>query len=415
MGSQRCKGTRDLLPEDMRRFRLIEDIFRSCCRSWGYHEVRTPTLEYLHLFTATGTLTPSRLSKVYSFLDWDGWSGERVVLRPDGTIPLARLFIDNLADQKLARLFYVTNIFVFEETGTETREQWQCGAEFLGSAEPIADAEIIFLATEIVRSLGFGDVKLSLSHAGIVKALLKQLDLSADDEVKVLNQILEGNWQAFTHGKAIEHPSGELLLQLLKVRGESSSFVRNFRALSSRVSPEVKANVENFVSVTELLDSLGCPYEINLSWVHGFEYYTGVCFQFLIQNKKVGGGGRYDSLIALMDGGNVPACGFALYMDSLMSLMPVEWGTKAERGVMIRWERETVSAIRTCFYLAQALRRAGYIVEMDVGGAQTSQWRWLITVKGGGLLPFVVFDQVNNKTKKAASSLEVLNLVGGLV
>jgi len=131
----------DLLPEEMLRFRRIEDVFRTCCRNWGYQEVRTPTLEYLHLFTATGTLTASMLSKVYSFLDWDGWSGERVVLRPDGTIPVVRLYIDNLSGQELARLFYVTNIFAFEGTGKKNRERWQCGAEFFGGAKFAPDVE----------------------------------------------------------------------------------------------------------------------------------------------------------------------------------------------------------------------------------------------------------------------------------
>ena len=105
MRVQRCKGTRDLSPGDMENFRLIEGVFRGSCRKWGYEEVRTPTLEYLHLFTTTGTLTPGMLSKVYSFLDWDGWSGERVVLRPDGTIPVVRLYIDSMAEKKLAKLF----------------------------------------------------------------------------------------------------------------------------------------------------------------------------------------------------------------------------------------------------------------------------------------------------------------------
>ena len=69
---QKCKGSRDLSPEEMGRFRFIEGAFRECCLRWGYGEVRTPILEYLHLFTSTGTLTPSLLGKVYSFLDWDG-------------------------------------------------------------------------------------------------------------------------------------------------------------------------------------------------------------------------------------------------------------------------------------------------------------------------------------------------------
>src|SRR4030043_1670778 len=119
MKIQRCKGMRDLSPEEMTVFRLVEGSCRDCFLKWGYREVRTPTIEYLHLFTSAGTLTPGMLGKVYSFLDWDGWSGERVVLRPDGTIPVARMYIDSLAQQKPARLFYVTSIFSFEETGKE--------------------------------------------------------------------------------------------------------------------------------------------------------------------------------------------------------------------------------------------------------------------------------------------------------
>ena len=143
MRVQRCKGTRDLSPDEMSRFRLIEEAFRDRCLRWGYREVRTPTIEYLHLFTSAGTLTPSMLERVYSFLDWDGWSGERVVLRPDGTIPIARLYIDTMAGQGLARLFYVTNTFVFEETGRKNRERWQCGTELIGVNTPASDAELI--------------------------------------------------------------------------------------------------------------------------------------------------------------------------------------------------------------------------------------------------------------------------------
>jgi histidyl-tRNA synthetase len=88
--TQRSKGMRDLLPAEMRAFRRVEDAFRAAASRWGYEEIRTPTIETYSLFTAAGALTPQMLSRVYSFLDWDGWSGERVVLRPDSTIPVAR-------------------------------------------------------------------------------------------------------------------------------------------------------------------------------------------------------------------------------------------------------------------------------------------------------------------------------------
>src|SRR5271157_2552005 len=155
MRVQKCKGTSDLSIEEMRRFRIIEGAFRDSCYKWGYQEVRTPTIEYLHLFTSTGTLTPGTLSKVYSFLDWDGWSGERVVLRPEGTIPTVRLYIDNMADKKSARLFYVINTFIFEETGRQNREKWQCGVELIGSDSISADVELMTLSLEVLKKLGF--------------------------------------------------------------------------------------------------------------------------------------------------------------------------------------------------------------------------------------------------------------------
>ncbi len=162
MKVQRCKGTRDLSPEEMTRFRLIEGVFRDCCLKWGYQEVKTPTIEYLHLFTSAGTLTSSMLGRVYSFLDWDGWSGERVVLRPDGTIPIARLYIDTMKGKGLAKLFYVTNTFIFEETGKKTRERWQCGTELIGVSSSLSDAELVLLALEVLQKLGLKDIELRL-------------------------------------------------------------------------------------------------------------------------------------------------------------------------------------------------------------------------------------------------------------
>ncbi|MDH5364695.1 MAG: ATP phosphoribosyltransferase regulatory subunit, partial [Dehalococcoidia bacterium] len=227
MESKKCKGMRDLLPEDMVRFRHIEDAFRNCCGKYGYQEVRTPTLEYLHLFTAAGTLTPSMLGKVYSFLDWNGWSGERVVLRPDGTIPVARLYINNLSEHEIAKLFYVTNIFAFEETGRENRERWQCGAEFLGGTKLAADAEIISLVKEVVHKLGLANIRLQLSHAGLVKALIKELKLGRGEEAKVTSRVLDGDWQALMEAKSTRPELDKLLPLLLSLKGKSSGFLQN--------------------------------------------------------------------------------------------------------------------------------------------------------------------------------------------
>jgi histidyl-tRNA synthetase len=411
MKNQKCKGMQDLLPEDMLRFRHIEDTFRTCCRNWGYQEVRTPTLEYLYLFTATGTLTPGMLSKVYSFLDWDGWSGERVVLRPDGTIPVARLYIDNLSGQELARLFYVTNIFAFEGTGRENRERWQCGAEFFGGAQLAPDVEIILLAEEVIRRLGIRNVKLQLSHAGLVKALLKEFKLSPAEEAKMTDRILEGDWQALTKAKSISPEIGRLRAALLGLKGKSSSFLHNVRASFPKASQDFKSSLEDFLSITTLLDNLGCSYEIDIAAIHGFEYYTGICFQFLAVGEKVGGGGRYDRLVPLMNGEDITACGFALYADRLMKLLPLGKKKKGKSGILVKGRELTPEIVKTCFTLAESLRDAGHAAELDFTGREESNYRWVVLVSGKKPSPFVLKDCVQRRRREVASVAKILKVV----
>jgi histidyl-tRNA synthetase len=411
MKNQKCKGMQDLLPEDMLRFRRIEDTFRTCCRSWGYQEVRTPTLEYLYLFTATGTLTPSMLSKVYSFLDWDGWSGERVVLRPDGTIPVARLYIDNLSGQELARLFYVTNIFAFEGTGKENRERWQCGAEFFGGAKFAPDIEIILLAEEVIRRLGISNVRLQLSHAGLVKALLKEFKLSPGEEAKMTSRILEGNWQALTKAKSTNPEVEGLVAALLGLKGKSSSFLHNVRASFPKASQDFKSSLEDLLNITTLLDNLGCRYEIDIAAMHGFEYYTGICFQFLAAGEKIGGGGRYDKLVPLMNGQDIPACGFALYVDPLMKLLPLEKAKKGKSGILVKGKELTPEIVKTCFTVAESLRDAGHPAELDFTGREESNYRWVVLVSGKEPSQFVLTDCIQKRQREVASLADILKVV----
>jgi histidyl-tRNA synthetase len=410
MASQKCKGARDLLAKDTEAFRYIEDIFRKSCLRWGYQEVRTPTLEYLHLFTAAGTLTPNMLSKVYSFLDWDGWSGERVVLRPDGTIPVARLYIENLSQQEIARLFYVANVFAFEETGKENRERWQCGVELIGSDKPASDVELILLAIETLRGLNIGDVQIQLSHAGVLKALLKELKLEADKEIRLLDQVFDGNWQALMETKPSNSDIGRLISLLLDLRGKTSGFLENLKALP-QISVAMKSALDNFSEIASFLDALSCNYQIDITSTRGFEYYTGLCFQFSAKGEKIGSGGRYDNLIPLIGGKNTPACGFALYADSIIDLIQPQAKRKTEQGILVRCDKMTPDSIRTSFQLAQSLRQAGYATELDFSGRQANQ-HWIIDVQEKPP-PFLVINQAQNQKKEASSIVEAVKMVGG--
>lgn len=409
MRVQRCKGSRDLSPEEMIRFRFIEEAFRGCCLKWGYEEVKTPTLEYLHLFTSTGTLTPGMLGKVYSFLDWDGWSGERVVLRPDGTIPVARLYIDSMEDKGLAKLFYVTNIFMFEETGKETRERWQGGAELIGVSSPLADIELIILALEVLKKVGLGDIELKLFHVGLIRGLLLGLGLSPEEQAKVFDQILDGDVEALARIKPGKPELDEALSLLLGLKGKSSGFLKNFKGLFTQNLPELDSSLDNFISIVDLLEALGYNYQIDIASGRGFEYYTGMIFQLFMGKEKIGGGGRYDVLIPLMGGRNVPASGFALYFDRLMNLVkPATSAQPLAQRILIKPEPE---AIKQGFNMASCLREAGYVAEFKLEGQEPANLRWMLEVRSKAPL-FMLTDRLNNKRFEAQTASEVLVLLG---
>ena len=408
MGLQRCKGTRDLSPEEMRRFRFIEEAFRGCCLKWGYGEIKTPTLEYLHLFTSTGTLTPSMLGKVYSFLDWDGWSGERVVLRPDGTIPVARLYIDSMEGKGLAKLFYVTNLFIFEETGKETREKWQGGVELIGAGSPLADVELVLLALEVLKRVGVEDVVLKLSHMGLIRGLLLKLGLSPEEQAKIFDQILDGGVGVLAGVKSGKPELDKALSLLLDLKGKSSGFLKNFKLLFTQSLPELKPSLDNFISIADLLESLGHNYQIDLASGRGFEYYTGVIFQLSKAKRIIGGGGRYDALIPLMGGKNIPASGFALYFDHLMNLVkPATLAKPLAQGVLIDAEPK---AIKQGFDMVSRLHEAGYVAEFELEAKEPAEFGWRLNIRSKAPL-FVLTDQTKQRRFEAQTADEVLALL----
>lgn len=410
MEPQRCKGSRDLLSEDMARFRHIEEAFRSCCLGWGYKEIRTPTLEYLHLFTSTGTLTPSMLNKVYSFLDWDGWSGERVVLRPEGTIPAARLYIENLPQSCPTKLFYVENIFSFEETGKESRERWQCGAELIGSSKPATDVELMLLALETLEKLGIKGVELYLSHAGLIKALLEGLGLTPAEQSQIFDRILDGDKEVV--GKIIKAKPqlGDSLSLLFELRGKSSAFLKNLKASLMTISPDLEPGIDDFIAITELLTTLGREYQIDITSGKGFEYYTGIIFQFYLSGRKIGGGGRYNDLIPLLGGGDIPASGFALYADQLMNIISLK-ENKAQM-VLVQSEIDTAKGAKLSFEVARLLREAGYVAELDQGYKGVTEHRWLLRIQDKkGEPPLLLTDQASGKSVGANSATEILGIL----
>lgn len=357
----RARGMRDMLPADMARFRRIEAAFRDVCLGWGYEEIRTPTIEHLYLFTQAGTLSPQMLDRVYSFLDYDGWTGERVVLRPDSTIPAVRLFAEQMTDRVGARLFYVQSVLRFDPAD-DSREDWQCGVELLGDTYPHGDVELILMARETLDRLELR-TRIKLSHPGIVRSLLDKAGLSLAEQTAVYDSVLAGDLSVLDSVEA-RLPGSASIRALLARDGQGPAFVQNLQTVLAPAVPEVAAPLRELGVVSETLDGMGIAHEISPLLVRNFEYYTGPVFHIFSGETKVGGGGRYDQLAGLVGGRPVPASGFAIEMDAVAPLL----GTAAEPGIPVTVRCSDPAHLGKAFALAVALRAASAAVRVTTGG-----------------------------------------------
>jgi histidyl-tRNA synthetase len=410
MQIERCKGCQDLTAEEMLRFRSVEAAFQETSKSYGYSEVRTPTLEYLYLFTSAGTLTPGMLRRVYSFLDWDGWGGERVVLKPDATIPVARFYIDRLSQREQpARLSYVTNTFIFEETGTKARERWQCGAELIGAGSSMADVELVGMACDSVKKMGLNNIELKLSHAGLIRSILSGLGLSHSEQDTVFDRILDGEMEIINRMQAEKPQAVEAFKLLIGTKGSSAGFLKNLRALFAVDIPGVEAALEDFIATIDLLEAMGVAYQIDFSSGKGFEYYTGFIFRLFAEGVNVGGGGRYDRLVGMMGGKDVPAGGFALYIDRLAHLINID-SVYVPVSQRIRLDVE-FSAMKEAARMAELLRKAGWIVMFALQGTKAQNCGWEVEVRSSAP-QLTVLNCGSGEKNVCESPEEVLVIVG---
>ena len=410
MRIERCKGCNDLNAQDMLRFRSVEAAFLETARSYGYDEVRTPTLEYLYLFTLAGTLTSGMLRRVYSFLDWDGWSGERVVLKPDTTIPTARFYIEQMQQQKYpARLSYVTNSFVFEETGTKARERWQCGAELIGDNGDAVDAELIAFACDAVKRMGLDKIEVKLSHVGLIRGLLSSFGLDYGEQSAILSRILDGETSVLENMHTDKPKAVETLKLLLSTTGNSANFLKNMRAIFAADIPEVQNEILSFITTIEMIEAMGLHYQIDFTSGKGFEYYTGIIFRLFVSGINVGGGGRYDKLVEMMGGAPSPAAGFGLYIDRLSAQINID-----NLYIPVS-QRVSVSVATEAMELGceviDLLRRAGLVVIMGSRGQVAHNCGWLLEVASDEP-QLVLFNCGTGEKSICSSAIEVVALVG---
>jgi len=337
MRIERARGTRDFLPEEMRKRRTMEARMRDIAEKWGYGEIRTPSFERAELFTVKSG--EGILNEMYEFRDK---GGRHLALRPELTAPVIRMYVNELKmAPKPTKVYYFGNCFRYEEPQkSRYREFWQFGAEIIGSDRPEAQAEIIALAYYILEGLGIHiKAELHVGHVGLIREVLRAANVEAERINSVMRLIDKGEREEVIELLRETGAKKDLIDDLislvdLKVKGKDAlkeARERGIIASDSDASKELEM-------LLQILDYYGVVYTLNPGIARGLDYYTGMVFEIYETGGRLGaqnqicGGGSY-RLATLFGGDDTPSTGFAFGFDRLADLFPHETPDLKRDGV----------------------------------------------------------------------------------
>ena len=356
-------GTQDLLPKEAAVKRSIEQRIFELFRRHGYEEVVTPTIEYLETLT-TGT---SRTLEPHLFKMFDR-SNRTLALHHEMTTPIARLVSSRMKDSPMPlKLSYNTNVFRYEQTlpGRQC-EFYQAGVELLGSASACADAEIIALAVECLKSAGLNDFELCLGQVEFASGIMEQNALNVEAK-EYLKAAIESHDIVALESKVDE-------LSLSKGAAESLKTIPYLhggkeiidRAHTFALNERSRRALDNLSEIYRLLEVYGVADKVvfDLGLIRDFSYYTGMVFEAYAPGLgySIAGGGRYDHM--LKDFGLAcPATGFALGIERLMLSLKRQGISEDYRTRDIYIGYDAVS-VNKAIEGAQRLRSEGKVVEL---------------------------------------------------
>jgi ATP phosphoribosyltransferase regulatory subunit len=333
-------------------------------RRWGYRFVVTPTLESDGVLSLG--LGPEQRRKLFKFADADG-----TVLAVVGekTVPVARLAAGGLRTSPLPlRLCYAASVLA-NDTGrfSSRRETHQAGAELIGAAGPVADAEVIALAVRCLDAAGLGRYQVDVGHSEFFHGLLAGLRLDPEVEAGVKAALAARDFVALEEllgSTPLRSAEQELLLRFPALRGGAEILDAAAGLVANRRS---ETALEELARVHELLGThgLGDVVNLDLGAIRDFDYYTGVIFEAYGPDlgRPLAAGGRYDGLLERF-GRAAPATGFVVHLDLVAEAISRSVGRPAlpRLDAAICW---TAAGLPAALRLASSLRLFGMRAVVD--------------------------------------------------
>lgn len=360
--TQAVKGTQDVTPAEIYKWRYIESTCFETARLFGFRELRTPVFEHTELFErGVGDTTDVVQKEMYTFTDKGGRS---LTLRPELTASAVRASVERglIYDALPVKACYVGGCYRSEKPQAgRLREFHQFGVELYGAASPAADAEVIALGVSVLAELGIKNITLEINSIGCPQCRQRYNEALKEYYSKHLDSICD------TCKERLERNP----MRLLDCKAECC---REITAGAPRILEYICDDCRaHFDSVKTNLDAMGIEYKVNPSIVRGLDYYSRTVFEFISTDigaqAAVGGGGRYDSLFKLMGGPDTPAVGFAMGIERIKMVMEaqgVEFPSPENTTIYLAPMGER--AIAECLAICKKLRDEGFSAETDLNG-----------------------------------------------
>jgi len=308
---QKVRGTYDILPSDQPYWQQVEKISVSFLEKAGFARIDLPLFEDAFLFSrSVGEETDIIEKEMYIFRD----RGDDILaLRPEGTASVVRSYIENGMHNlpQPVRFYYSGPMFRYERPQAgRNRQFYQVGFEVLGELDPAIDAEIICLSYRIIQKLKLKKIGLEINSIGCSRC--------RPNFMAKLVDYVESRKNSFCPDCAKRLEKNPL--RILDCKNPECQ--KNLEEAPSILDFLCKSCNEHFVKVLEYLDELNLPYNLNPKLVRGLDYYTKTVFEIWTESSggqnALGGGGRYDDLVALLGGKKTPACGCGLGIDRIV-------------------------------------------------------------------------------------------------
>jgi histidyl-tRNA synthetase len=304
MDYQIPRGTFDIAPPDSASWLQVINSFRDIATSYGYDEIVTPIFEQANLFERSSGETSDVVKKeMYRFSDQ---KGRTFALRPEGTAPVVRSYIENrmVIGASRTKLYYIGPMFRYDRPQAgRYRQFYQYGIEFIGSDHPYYDAEVIAILWNYLSQLGLRNLRLEINSVGC-PSCSRTYDQALQDYFRPKLTELCPDCQTRFEVK----PRRLLDCKVPSCKEIAAGAPSQLDYLDSPCQA-------HFDSVQEQLKLMGIPYTINPRIVRGLDYYTNTAFEVVYEGlgaqNSLAGGGRYNGLIEQIGGRNVPAIGFA--------------------------------------------------------------------------------------------------------